>query len=163
MSETQQPPRVRLGPVASALIEASPDNRQEALDQAIMDLQARAASTGDAGTRAPETPNDLSRLESRIDAQNTLLSALRFSLMNEMKMIRILIASLMSTTNSDQQELLSLTRQAIDTMHRENSLLRQDEQAVLDRHEAAFHTMFREQMHGGHDTPERDADAEHAR
>ena len=163
MSETQQPPRVRLGPVASALIEASSDNRQEALDQAIMDLQARAASTGDAGTREPETQNDLSRVESRIDAQNTLLSALRFSLMNEMKMIRILIASLMSTTNSDQQELLSLTRQAIDTMRREHSLLRQDEQADLDRHEAAFHTMFRDQMRGGHDTLERDADAEHAR
>lgn len=161
MSETQpQNLRVRLGPVASALIEGSTDNRQEALDQAILNLQERATRGAKDGAGQALCPEQLQGLESRIEDQGALLSALRFSVMKEMQMIRLLIASLMSKSDTGQQQLLAFATEAVETLRRDTSLVLEKEHANLASQEAAFQDAIRRDMQQGSDGLEREAEVE---
>lgn len=161
MSETQpQNLRVRLGPVASALIEGSIDNRQEALDQAILGLQERAVRDATDSAGQALCPEHLQGLESRIEEQGELLSALRFSVMKEMQMIRLLIASLMSKSDTSQQQLLAFATEAVETLRRDTSLVLEEEHANLASQEAAFQDAIRREMQQGSDGLDRVAEAE---
>lgn len=160
MSETQQNLRVRLGPVASALIEGTAENRQEALDRAITDLQERAVRNADEREGQVLGTGSLQGLESRVEAQGERLSALRFSVMKEMQMIRLLIASLMSKSDTSQQELLAFATEAVETLRRDSSLVLEKEHANLASQEAAFQDAIRLDMQQGSDGLEREAEVE---
>ncbi|MEX0301299.1 MAG: hypothetical protein AB3N24_02640 [Leisingera sp.] len=160
MSETQQNIRVRLGPVASALIEGSSENRQEALDRAILDLQERAAAGTEERLEQASGADPLQALEGKIEAQGALLSALRFSVMKEMQMIRLLIASLMSKSDSSQQQLLAFATEAVETLRRDTSLVLEKEHTNLANQEAVFQEAVRRDMQQGYDGLEREVDEE---
>lgn len=151
MSEPQQNVRVRLGPVASALIEGSTENRQDALDRAILALQEQAAS-------GPQ-PEGRGQLMSRLEEQSALLSALRAQVMTEMQMTRVLIAALMADTDDDKQLLLTFVMDAMEKLRRETGLVLEEEQRTLDRKEAAFWA-DRQQRHMQQGGPEIERDQE---
>ncbi|MGR3762429.1 hypothetical protein ACUXV3_20190 (plasmid) [Roseobacteraceae bacterium NS-SX3] len=163
MNEGQQTLRVRLGPVASALIEGEDGNRQDALDRAILELQQaarrshNAAAAAGAGTDLVEA---IEELAGQITDQRDILSAVRFQVMKEMQMIRLLIASLMSKSDEGQQQLLSFATEAVEKMRTDAGLLLEREQAQLAAQDTAFQTAIRRDMQLGGDGQDMDKEPE---
>ena len=160
MSEAQQNVRVRLGPIASALIEGGSDNRQEALDRAILELQQAASQTGGSSTLPASGDSQMAHLTSQIEAQGEILSALRLQVMKEMQMTRLLVASLMSETDASQQQLLVFATEAVETLRRDSGLVMEIEQANLASQEAAFQATVRREMQQGGEGIEQDQEQE---
>ena len=160
MSDVQQNLRVRLGPLASALIEGSSETRQEALEQAIQKLQEAADGSENTKAAPADSSTDLSALSRQISQQGELLSSLRLQVMKEMQMLRLLVASLMSDTNSGQQQLLAFATDAIEDLREHNGLLKEQELSNLESAEAAFTVAVRNQLQMGGDEIESDLEVE---
>ena len=160
MSETQQNVRVRLGPIASALIEGASENRQEALDHAIQELQEAAASREAEAGMPSDAEVTLGSLAAQIRQQTAIMSALRLHVLKEMQMLRVLVASLMSETDTGQQELLAFATEAIGALRKETGLTKELERAELSSQEEAFHSAVRREMQHTSAIIEKDQDQE---
>ncbi|MCA0858835.1 hypothetical protein [Phaeobacter italicus] len=75
-------------------------------------------------------------------------------------MIRLLIASLMSNSDTGQQQLLAFATEAVETLRRDTSLVLEKEHANLASQEAAFQDAIRRDMQQGSDGLEREAEVE---
>lgn len=149
MSDTQQPVRVVLGPIARNLIEGAGNNRGKALDDAIQTLMEDAQ-------RTPSQPADHPALAERIDAladtirsQGEILSALRKTLILEQRMTRLYFATMTSNQTEEQRELVEMAQEAIDDLIDSHNLLdEQEKERLRNREEVAEAAMWRDLERG---------------
>ncbi len=160
MSEAQQNVRLRLGPIASALIEGTSENRQEALDHAIHELREAAASREAEAGMPVDGEVTLGSLAAQIRQQTAIMSALRLQVLKEMQMLRVLVASLMSETDSGPQDFLAFATEAIGALRKETDLTKELERADLSSQEEAFHSAPRREMQHTSAIIEKDRDQE---
>lgn len=146
MSEAKISNRIVLGPVARKLIEGHAENRPQALDDAILALQ-------DAPQAAPETSHEEPHLEGRIQSLETLIERqseaikqLSYATTLQHKMTRILIASLMSETNEEQQTLVGMAEQAAGEAQAKTDLLGESEIEMLQREEASVNAAIQREF-----------------
>ena len=137
MSKHQTNVRVVLGPVARDLIGDHEENRPKALDDAITSLlekldAAQAGCTGDDACSA-----HLKSLTTAIQNQSTRLQSLARLVTLEMKLTRVLIASLMSNSDKDQQTLLSFARASVEDIHKSHPIVSETEMETIRRTEAS--------------------------
>lgn len=163
MSDTNQPIRVVLGPLARALVQGSGSNRGQALDDAIKDLTERAQSPG-------EGSDVLADLEGRIDAltavterQANTIDELRKLVVLELQMTRVMVGSLMATTNQEQQHLRIIADTAVAKFHDTSQLLDASERERLQSKEEQFLTMTRQELERGAVVQEQDKEKEFER
>ena len=93
-------PRIVLGPVARQLVGDEKEGAQKALDEAITALMEERDQRPDA--TSPE--GRLALLEAAVKEQSEALRQLSYVAALEMKMTRVLIASLMSKTDEDNRK-----------------------------------------------------------
>lgn len=160
MSDKKLDNRLRLGPIATALIEGVSENRQEALDSAIQQLQETIADKENEMLFPSDADVTLGSLSAQIRQQTATMSALRLQVLKEMQMLRILVASLMSGTDTGQQELLAFATEAIGSLRKETGLIKEMEQAELTSREDAFNSTVRREMQQTSETIEKDQEEE---
>lgn len=150
MSETPQNVRIVLGPVARQLIDGAGENRPKALDDAITALlEGQKSGQAEAPEQAP-LDTRLASLEAAMARQTEALRNLSYTASLELKMTRILIASLMSEGNEDQRTLLALASQATDEVQSKLQLLGDSEIEKLRENEASVQTaILRDLERGG--------------
>lgn len=137
MRKIQTNVRVVLGPVARDLIGDHEENRPKALDDAITALlekldAAQAGCSGDDTCSAR-----LTSLTTAVQNQTTRLQALARLVTLETKLTRILIASLMSKSDQDQQSLLSFAHASVDDIHKSHPIVSETEMETIRRTEAS--------------------------
>lgn len=140
MSDTTKNPRIVLGPVARKLIEGKGDKQQQALDDAILALQETPENAGQPVPDTTALEKQIGSLEAHIERQAEAIRQLSYATTLQHKMTRILIASVMSTTNEEQQTLLALADQTAEDAHAKTELIGESEIEMLEREEAAMTT-----------------------
>lgn len=138
MSKHQANVRVVLGPVARELIGDQEENRPKALDDAITGLLEKLdANAGGCSRDDDPYSAHLASLTKAVHDQATLLHSLARVVAIETKMTRVLIASLMSQSNQDQQTLLSFATKAVDDIHKSYPLVSEPEMDAMRRSETS--------------------------
>ena len=130
-------PRLVLGPVARQLIGSETKELPKVLDDAITTLMEERDQRPDA--TSPE--GRLASLEAAVKAQSEALQQLSYVATLEMKMTRVLIGSLMSKTDEDQQALITLANSAVQELHEKvktQEQLIQQQQAQLQAYQELF-------------------------
>lgn len=149
MTTENKSARVRLGPIATALIEGQEDNRQQALDDAIQSLQERAESSNRVdGTPALPTAV-LTSLAAAVERNSQALTDLAAITATELKLTRVLIASLMTTASEEQQQLIEMTDKVIKDLHSNSRLLGAPEQEKLEDLDAAQRALVGRELQRG--------------
>ncbi len=163
MSDTNQAMRVRLGPIATSLIEGAGTNRGQALDDAIKSLTERAQSPGDGPSNLTEMTDRLDALTAVTERQADTIDELRKLMALELQMTRVMVGSLMATTNQEQQNLRMIADTAVAKFHDTSQLLDASERDRLQSKEDQFLTMTRQEMERGTMVQEQDKDKEFER
>ncbi len=135
-------PRIVLGPVARQLVGDEKEGAQKALDEAITALMEERDQRPDA--TSPE--GRLALLEAAVKEQSEALRQLSYVAALEMKMTRVLIASLMSKTDEDQQSLISLANSAVQEMHEKARLIADSDIAKLRENEISAQTAIQREL-----------------
>ncbi|EEW60974.1 hypothetical protein [Silicibacter sp. TrichCH4B] len=135
-------PRIVLGPVARQLVGDEKEGAQKALDEAITALMEERDQRPD-----PTSPEGrLALLEAAVKEQSDALQQLSYVAALEMKMTRVLIASLMSKTDEDQQSLISLANSAVQEMHEKARLIADSDIAKLRENEISAQTAIQREL-----------------
>lgn len=135
-------PRIVLGPVARQLVGDEKEGAQKALDEAITALMEERDQRPD-----PTSPEGrLALLEAAVKEQSDALRQLSYVAALEMKMTRVLIASLMSKTDEDQQSLISLANSAVQEMHEKARLIADSDIAKLRENEISALTAIQREL-----------------
>ena len=137
MREPKNLNRITLGPVARKLIEGHTANRPQALDDAILSLQEASETPPEISEDGPQLEGRIQSMEAMIERQFKAINELSYATALQHKMTRILIASLMSETNDEQQSLVSMAEQAAGDAHAKTELLGESEIEMLQREEAS--------------------------
>ncbi|WP_323777867.1 hypothetical protein [Leisingera sp.] len=150
MSEASQNVRIVLGPVARLLIDGQDGNRPKALDDAITGLLEQLENAqANAGGNAPLAAR-LAALEAAVAHQTEALQSLTHAATLEMKMTRVLIASLMSESNEEHQTILALANSSVEEFQAKSRLLGDAELERLRENEASVQTaILRDLERGG--------------
>ncbi|MCZ4270385.1 hypothetical protein HGG73_16940 [Rhodobacteraceae bacterium R_SAG3] len=135
-------PRIVLGPVARQLVGDEKEGAQKALDEAITALMEERDQRPDA--TSPE--GRLSLLEAAVKEQSEALRQLSYVAALEMKMTRVLIASLMSKTDEDQQSLISLANSAVQEVHERARLIADSDMEKLHENEISALTAIQREL-----------------
>ncbi|MFY0312527.1 hypothetical protein ACFMBG_21835 [Leisingera sp. D0M16] len=160
MREASQKVRIVLGPVARQLIDGQDGNRPKALDDAITGLLEQLENTqANAGGNAPLAAR-LASLETAVARQTEALQSLTHAATLEMKMIRVLIASLMSESNEEHQTILALANSAVEEAHAKSRMLGDAELERLREIEASVQTAILREMERGGQEHELETEAE---
>ena len=160
MSEASQNVRIVLGPVARQLIGGQDGNRPKALDDAITGLLEQLENAqANAGGNAPSAAR-LASLEAAVARQTEALQSLTHAATLEMKMTRVLIASLMSESNEEHQTILALANSAVEETHAKSRLLGDAELERLRESEASVQAAILREMERGGQEQELETEAE---
>ncbi|WP_065322843.1 hypothetical protein [Tritonibacter mobilis] len=135
-------PRIVLGPVARQLVGDEKEGAQKALDEAITALMEERDQRPDA--TSPE--GRLALLEAAVKEQSEALRQLSYVAALEMKMTRVLIASLMSKTDEDQQSLISLANSAVQEVHEKARLIADSDMEKLRENEISALTAIQREL-----------------
>jgi len=135
-------PRIVLGPVARQLVGDEKEGAQKALDEAITALMEERDQRPDA--TSPE--GRLALLEAAVNEQSEALRQLSYVAALEMKMTRVLIASLMSKTDEDQQSLISLANSAVQEVHEKARLIADSDMEKLRENEISALTAIQREL-----------------
>lgn len=135
-------PRIVLGPVARQLVGDEKEGAQKALDEAITALMEERDQRPDA--TSPE--GRLALLEAAVKEQSEALRQLSYVAALEMKMTRVLIASLMSKTDEDQQSLISLANSAVQEVHEKARLIADSDMEKLHENEISALTAIQREL-----------------
>ncbi|NKX39069.1 hypothetical protein HGF13_05755 [Rhodobacteraceae bacterium R_SAG5] len=135
-------PRIVLGPVARQLVGDEKEGAQKALDEAITALMEERDQRPDANS--PE--GRLALLEAAVKEQSEALRQLSYVAALEMKMTRVLIASLMSKTDEDQQSLISLANSAVQEVHEKARLIADSDMEKLHENEISALTAIQREL-----------------
>ena len=135
-------PRIVLGPVARQLVGDEKEGAQKALDEAITALMEERDQRPDA--TSPE--GRLALLEAAVKEQSEALRQLSYVAALEMKMPRVLIASLMSKTDEDQQSLISLANSAVQEVHEKARLIADSDMEKLHENEISALTAIQREL-----------------
>lgn len=143
MSETTQSNlRIRLGPVASSLIDGQSENPRQDLDDAIQALLNRP--TEDAGVEA-----QLATISDVLAAQAASLKALRDVVIFEQRMTRVYLSSILSDSDEDQHELLAMAEETVEEVISRSGLFNEAERAEMLSKEEAAQTAIRRELDRG--------------
>ena len=153
MTTENKSTRVRLGPVATALIDGQEENRQQALDDAIQALQQRAALAERRGEDPALTAFTLTALEAAADRSIEAMNRLATTTAKELKLTRILIASLMTSKSEEQQQLIEMTEQIIQDLHKSGTLLDVSELEKLNELDARYKEITSRELQRGAELP----------
>ncbi|MCG7625931.1 hypothetical protein [Epibacterium sp. Ofav1-8] len=135
-------PRVVLGPVARQLVGDAKEGVPKVLDDAITTLMEERDQRPDAAS--PE--GRLASLEATLKEQSEALRQLSYVSALEMKMTRVLIASLMSKTDEDQQSLISLANSAVQEVHEKARLIADSDMEKLRENEISALTAIQREL-----------------
>lgn len=149
MSDTQTNIRVVLGPVARQLIEGKGQNRQQALEDAIEALHERAAQAERPSESPAPTALTLRTLEGAAERSIEAMTRLAATTAKELKLTRILIASLMTNKSDEQQQLIDMTEQAIQDLHKSGELLGVSELEKLNELDARYREITSQELQRG--------------
>ena len=148
-----KPTRVVLGPVARQLIEGKGQNGQQALEDAIQELQERARQTEYRGEDPALTAFTLTALEAATDRSIEAMNRLATTTAKELKLTRILIASLMTSKSEEQQQLIEMTEQIIQDLHKSGTLLEVSELEKLNELDARYKEITSRELQRGAELP----------
>lgn len=118
------------------------EGAQKALDEAITALMEERDQRPDA--TSPE--GRLALLEAAVKEQSEALRQLSYVAALEMKMTRVLIASLMSKTDEDQQSLISLANSAVQEVHEKARLIADSDMEKLRENEISALTAIQREL-----------------
>jgi len=138
-------PRLVLGPVARQLIGSETKELPKVLDDAITTLMEERDQRPDA--TSPE--GRLASLEAAVKAQSEALQQLSYVATLEMKMTRVLIASLMSKTDEDQQALITLANSAVQELHEKARVISDSDMEKLRENDVSVQTAIQRDMERG--------------
>ncbi|WP_114963821.1 hypothetical protein [Tritonibacter mobilis] len=138
-------PRLVLGPVARQLIGSETKELPKVLDDAITTLMEERDQRPDA--TSPE--GRLASLEAAVKAQSEALQQLSYVATLEMKMTRVLIASLMSKTDEDQQALITLANSAVQELHEKARVISDSDMEKLRENDASVQTAIQRDIERG--------------
>ncbi|MFP3384980.1 hypothetical protein [Tritonibacter sp. SIMBA_163] len=138
-------PRLVLGPVARQLIGSETKELPKVLDDAITTLMEERDQRPDA--TSPE--GRLASLEAAVKAQSEALQQLSYVATLEMKMTRVLIASLMSKTDEDQQALITLANSAVQELHEKARVISDSNMEKLRANDVSVQTAIQRDMERG--------------
>ncbi|WP_171181164.1 hypothetical protein [Ruegeria sp. HKCCD8929] len=172
-TEAQSNLRVRLGPVAAALIEGQTDNPRQALDDAIRELTDRAEQAhqdGDSGSALAAHVHKLTDqvlnmkaalreqtevLAEVLTEQTQMLAGFKHMVLTELQTTRLYIASFLEDDpNPAQEDLLEMGREMIAQVREIPGLLDPEERQDLEKQRDLELEALRRDMERGRDEPE---------
>lgn len=143
MSETTQSNlRIRLGPVASSLIDGQSENPRQDLDDAIQALLNRPSE----GTGVEA---QLATISDVLAAQAASLKALRDVVIFEQRMTRVYLSSILSDSDEEQHELLAMAEETVEEVIARSGLFNETERAEMLSKEEAAQTAIRRELDRG--------------
>lgn len=143
MSETTQSNlRIRLGPVASSLIDGQSENPRQDLDDAIQALLNRPSES--TGVEA-----QLATMSDVLAAQAASLKALRDVVIFEQRMTRVYLSSILSDSDEEQHELLAMAEETVEEVIARSGLFNEAERAEMLSKEEAAQTAIRRELDRG--------------
>lgn len=172
-TEAQSNLRVRLGPVAAALIEGQTENPRQALDDAIRELIDRTNQPGEDGDTSSELAAHVHALTDEVlnvktalreqtevlsqvlTEQTQMLAGFRHVVLTELQTTRLYIASFLEDDpNPAQEDLLEMGREMIAQVREIPGLLNAEEKQELEKQERLELEVLRRDMERGRDEPE---------